>query len=109
MGGDVGALIRNNRAMVVIVQSSGLLVSFITGCGLVGMSEDVWNFADLWIVGSLVLWLVAGAALHAGASKASKRFIAGNESALAVAVRAHSLYLGLVVVIVALMTLKPGV
>jgi uncharacterized membrane protein len=62
-----------------------LTLVWVFGMGLVGTSKDVWEMSDGWIIGALVLWVVAMAvswflirpALADRSDAADKRFHAG--------------------------------
>ena len=45
----------------------------ILGFGLVGMSDDVWEFSQTWVWSSLVLYLIALAVSHAVTIPSAKR------------------------------------
>lgn len=55
-------ILRNSPAAVVAVHQRitipGLIVSGIVGNGLVGMSEELYTHAQLWVTLSNTIWLV---------------------------------------------------
>jgi uncharacterized membrane protein len=84
-----------------------LVLLWVFGMGLVGLSDDAWELSDTWIALSLVLWLVAlglaffvqRPALAAGGRDAAA------QSRLAASTGVIHLIL---VVVVYLMVFKPG-
>ena len=99
--GDTARLARLHMTMTL----PALTLTWVLGMGLVGMSDDLWEMSDTWIVVSLLCWVVAMAvswflirpAITDRSEAGDKKFSAGIGIT----------HLVLVVVLV-LMVFKPG-
>lgn len=69
VGGGVARRVRGPQALGITqanIRSSNILTTPLTwltgliGFGLVGMSDDVWELSDGWVLTSIVLWLTGG-------------------------------------------------
>jgi uncharacterized membrane protein len=81
-GGEVrpamlGFMLQNGRR----VYSPALIIAGILGFGLIGMSDDAWEFSDGWIIWSILLWIVIIGVVHGLLTPAERRFAGGDDGA----------------------------
>ena len=86
----------------------GLAVAGIIGCGLVGMSEKEFTFAQPWVSTALILWIILIAVLAVVARPAIKAFRDGDASARGRVMMATGIGHLILLVMVFLMVFKPG-
>lgn len=99
--GDTARLAKIHMTMTL----PALTLTWVLGMGLVGMSKDLWEMSDAWIVVSLLCWVVAMAvswflirpSITDASEAADKKFSAGIGIT----------HLTLIVVLV-MMVFKPG-
>ena len=86
----------------------GLAVAGIIGCGLVGMSEKEFTFAQPWVSTALILWIILIAVLAVVARPAIKAFRDGDASARGKVMMSTGIGHLILVVMLFLMIFKPG-
>jgi uncharacterized membrane protein len=86
----------------------GLAVAGIVGCGLVGMSEKEFTFAQPWVSTAVILWIALMVVLAVVARPAIKAFRDGDASARGRVMMATGLGHLILLVMVYLMIFKPG-
>ena len=108
---DEGALRRfcaaasaNTRA----VHLPALLAVGVLGMGLVGVSDQAFEFSDPWVAISLVLWLAIGGVISAMVLPGERGMAAGEAGAASKVQLGGTIATLLLLVVVFLMVFKPG-
>jgi uncharacterized membrane protein len=78
------------------------------GFGLVGMSDEVWEFSQTWVWLSIVVWLAMNGVLHAMLLPAERALGSGDESAGKKAETGGQILTVMLLVMLYLMVFKPG-
>ena len=103
--GDVVALAQRIEVPSRIY-SIAYVVAGIIGFGLVSMGD--WPWGDAWIWISILLWVASTGLLHGAMIPAEKAVAQGDSSAVAKMDKIGPIIMVMIVVIVFLMTVKPG-
>ncbi|MCB0969176.1 MAG: hypothetical protein KDB37_20280 [Ilumatobacter sp.] len=103
--GDVVALAQRIEVPSRIY-SIAYVVAGIIGFGLVSMGD--WPWGDAWIWISILLWVASTGLLHGAMIPAEKAVAHGDSSAVAKMDKIGPIIMVMIVVIVFLMTVKPG-
>jgi uncharacterized membrane protein len=106
-GGDVAAF-SSRVAATSRIYAIAMLVSGVVGFGLISMSDSVIEWGDTWVWLSIVVWIAINAVLHAVIFPAEKALAGGDESAFKKIERFGPMVGFGVLVLVYLMTIKPG-
>jgi hypothetical protein len=107
-GGDLTDLAKNSFFHTYMVQTVAFIGSFITGMGLIGLSEDEFSFGDPWVSASFLVFILLLGVLHGLAAKAAKQVRAGDVNATSRMVLGHEVVVAFGILLIALMTIKPG-
>lgn len=103
--GDVVALAKRIETPSRIYAISYGLTGLI-GFGLVSMGDLEWSESWLWL--SIILWVASNGLLHGGMLPAERALAAGDTSAMAKLDKMGPLISVMILVVVFLMTVKPG-
>jgi uncharacterized membrane protein len=103
-GAVLGFIHQNSRR----VYAPALVLTGLFGFGLVGMSDEVWEFSQTWVWLSIVLWLAMNGVLHAVMLPAERAASAGDDAALKKVETSGQILTVLLLVILYLMVFKPG-
>lgn len=88
------------------IYSISYALTGIVGFGLISMGD--WSWGETWVWLSIVLWLVTNGMLHALMLPAERAVAAGDASAMAKVKQVGPPLTLLVLVVIFLMTVKPG-
>ena len=72
-----GFLVQNGRRVYL----PALVVTGILGFGLVGMSSDVYELSQGWVIASIIVWIAINGILHAVVVPAERAVHSGDDSA----------------------------
>lgn len=100
----VGFMAANGRR----IYAPALAIGGLLGFGLQGMSDGVYEFGQLWIWLSILLWIAINGILHAVLIPAERSVAAGDRSAQKKLDAAGGIATVLFLVVLALMVWKPG-
>lgn len=103
--GDVVALAKRIEAPSRIYAISYALTGII-GFGLISMGD--WSWGATWIWLSILLWIATNGLLHGVMLPAERAVAAGDMSAMAKVNRFGPILAVLILVVIFLMTVKPG-
>jgi uncharacterized membrane protein len=106
-GGDVVAL-GGRVAATSRIYAIAFVVSGVVGFGLISMSDSVIAWGDTWVWLSIVVWIAVNGVLHALVFPAERGLGEGDESAVKRLDTFGPVAGVLVLVLVYLMTVKPG-
>ncbi|MEO1060405.1 MAG: CopD family protein [Actinomycetota bacterium] len=90
------------------IYAPALIVTGVLGFGLSGMSEDVFELSQTWLILAIVLWIAMNGVLHAVERPAEVAFAGGDDSAEGRLNLASGAIAVMLVVMVWLMIVKPG-
>ena len=90
------------------ISLSGLVVLLLTGVWMVLISEDVWEFSQLWISLAFVVWIALGGVVSAMILKGEKAMAAGDLAKEILVSRGGKIATVLAAVMLYLMVFKPG-
>jgi uncharacterized membrane protein len=90
------------------VYGTALILAGVFGFGLVGMSGDFYSLTDGWIIASWALWIVWVGIIHAVLVPAERALAGGDSSAESKVAIAGTVTSLVAVVVIILMTFKPG-
>ena len=99
-----GFILQNGRRVYL----PALVVTGILGFGLVGMSSDVFELSQGWVIASIIVWIAINGILHAVVIPAEKAVGAGDDSAESRIAAGGMLATVLFLVMLYLMIFKPG-
>jgi uncharacterized membrane protein len=90
------------------VYAPALILVGLFGFGLVGMSDEVWEFGQTWIWLSIVIWVAMNGVLHGLVLPGEKAAGAGDESAVKKVELGGQILTVMLIVMLYLMVFKPG-
>jgi uncharacterized membrane protein len=90
------------------VYAPALILVGLFGFGLVGMSDEVWEFGQTWIWLSIVIWVAMNGVLHGLVLPGEKAAGAGDESAVKKVELGGQIVTVMLIVMLYLMVFKPG-
>lgn len=105
VGATIGKLAAGNT---VKIHGPALVVAGVIGCGLVGMSERVYTFADAWISAALLVWFLMLGVVFGMMAPAEKRAAAGDAGADKIVSMSGGILHLLLTVMLVIMIWKPG-
>lgn len=85
-----------------------LVALLITGGALVGMSDDVLDFSQTWLMIASIVWLAIGGVVSAVILKGEKQVAAGDSEGIKLVETGGKIATLLMVVMLYLMVFKPG-
>lgn len=91
------------------VQGPAAVLAGIFGIGLIGVSEDVWEFSQAWISIAFVLWFILLGIVFGGLLPTYKKVAAGDTAAEKRAAMFHGMLHLVLVLMLIDMIWKPGV
>lgn len=97
-------MVQNGRRVYL----PALVVTGILGFGLVGMSSDVFELGQGWVIASIVVWIAINGILHAVVVPAERAIADGDDSAEGRLAAGGATATLLLLVILYLMIFKPG-
>ncbi len=100
----LGYIAQNSRR----VYAPALILTGLFGFGLVGMSDEVWEFGQTWVWLSIVVWLAMNGVLHAMLLPAERAAGEGDEAAVKKVETGGQILTVLLLVMLYLMVFKPG-
>lgn len=86
----------------------GLAALLVTGIVMILLSDEAWQFSDMWISLGFLTWIAIGGVLSALVLKGQKMLAAGDANGREKAVRGNQIVSVLVLVTLYLMIFKPG-
>ena len=104
-----GEAAKSLEASIVRYSLPGLVLSGLLGFGVAGMSDKVFKMSQTWLMLAAVLWLILLAVYALVARPAAKKLAEGDGSAKGMLSMATGVSHLLMIVILYLMTFKPGV
>lgn len=105
--GDVVALGRRVAATGRIY-AIAVIVAGIIGFGLISMSSSLIEWGDTWVWLSILVWVALNGVLHGAMLPAERQLGQGDRSAMAKIDRVGPILGVMVLVLIYLMTVKPG-
>ncbi len=105
--GDVVALGRRVAATGRIY-AIAVIVAGIIGFGLISMSSSLIEWGDTWVWLSILVWVALNGVLHGAMLPAERQLGEGDRSAMAKIDRVGPILGVMVLVLIYLMTVKPG-
>ncbi len=87
---------------------NALVLAGLLGFALVGMSDDVYEMSEGWIVTSIIIWVAMTGLVHALLAPAERRVASGDSASEKLMRSASGLLTVLGIVMVYLMVFKPG-
>ena len=90
------------------IYGPALIVSGILGFGLSGMSSDVYELSQGWLIGAIIIWIAMNGLLHAVLLPAERKWSEGDDSAERMVGAAGATVTVLLLVMLYLMIFKPG-
>ena len=103
-GQVIGFLVQNGRRVYL----PALVVTGILGFGLVGMSSDVFELTQGWVIASIIIWIAMNGILHAVVVPGEKAMIDGDDAAESRVAAGGITVTVLLIVMIYLMVFKPG-
>jgi uncharacterized membrane protein len=100
----LGFIAQNSRR----VYAPALVLTGLFGFGLIGMSDEVWEFGQTWVWLSILVWLAMNGVLHAMMIPAERALGAGDETALKKVETSGQILTVMLLVMLYLMVFKPG-
>lgn len=85
-----------------------LVVAGVVGFGLVSMSDGLIEWSDTWVWLSILIWVALNGVLHGAMLPAERALAGGDRSAMAKIERVGPVLTVMVLVLIYLMTVKPG-
>jgi uncharacterized membrane protein len=98
------ALARSSRKWY----APALILTGVLGFGLSGMSDDVFQLSDGWLVAAVFLWIAMNGVLHAVEAPAERAYADGDDSAEGRLSLGSGAIAVMLVVMIWLMIVKPG-
>ena len=105
--GDVVALGRRVAATGRIY-AIAVIVAGVIGFGLISMSDSLIGWGDTWVWLSILVWVALNGVLHGAMLPAERQLGDGDRSAMAKIDRVGPILGVMVLVLIYLMTVKPG-
>jgi uncharacterized membrane protein len=107
---DDGDLVALARRIVPAsrIYAIAVVVAGVIGVGLVSMSDDLIEWGDTWVWLAILVWVALNGVLHGAMIPAEKALAGGDRSALAKIDRVGPALGVMVLVLIYLMTVKPG-
>lgn len=105
--GDVVALGRRVAATGRIY-AIAVIVAGVIGFGLISMSDSLIEWGDTWVWLSILVWIALNGVLHGAMLPAERSLGDGDRSAMAKIERVGPILGVMVLVLIYLMTVKPG-
>lgn len=90
------------------IYAIAVIVAGVIGFGLISMSESAIGWGDTWVWLSIVVWIALNGVLHGAMLPAERALADGDRSAMAKIERVGPALGLMVLVLVYLMTVKPG-
>ncbi len=90
------------------IYAIAVIVAGVIGFGLISMSESAIGWGDTWVWLSIVVWIALNGVLHGAMLPAEQALAGGDRSAMAKIERVGPVLGVMVLVLVYLMTVKPG-
>ena len=100
----LGFIAQNTRR----VYAPALILIGLFGFGLVGMSDEVWEFGQTWVWLAILVWLAMNGVLHAMLLPAERALGSGDESAGKKVETSGQILTVMLLVMLYLMVFKPG-
>ena len=91
------------------IYGSSLIVGGLLGFGVAGLSDEVYQLSDGWLVASVIAWLAMNGVLHAMVIPAEKAIVDGDEPNTKKAETGSLIISVLFLLSLFLMIFKPGV
>ena len=91
------------------IYGSSLIVGGLLGFGVAGLSDEVYQLSDGWLVASVIAWLAMNGVLHAMVIPAEKAIVDGDEPNTKKAETGSLIISVLFLLSLYLMIFKPGV
>ena len=91
------------------IYGSSLIVGGLLGFGVAGLSDEVYQLSDGWLVASVIAWLAMNGVLHAMVIPAEKAIVDGDEPNTKKAETGSLIISLLFLLSLYLMIFKPGV
>ncbi len=91
------------------IYGSSLIVGGLLGFGVAGLSDEVYQLSDGWLVASVIAWLAMNGVLHALVIPAEKAIVVGDEPNTKKAETGSLIISVLFLLSLYLMIFKPGV
>jgi len=107
---DDGDLVALARRIVPAsrIYAIAVVIAGVIGVGLVSMSDDLIEWGDTWVWLAILVWVALNGVLHGAMIPAEKALAGGDRSALAKIDRVGPALGVMVLVLIYLMTVKPG-
>ena len=107
---DDGDLVALGRRVAATgrIYAIAVIVAGVIGFGLVSMSDSVIEWGDTWVWLSILVWVALNGVLHGAMLPAERELAGGDRTAMARIDRIGPVLGLMVIVLVYLMTVKPG-
>ena len=90
------------------IYAPALILTGVLGFGLSGLSDDVHELSETWMILAIVIWIAMNGVLHAVERPAEVAFAGGDDSAEGRLTVGSGLLAVMLVVMVWLMIVQPG-